>query len=141
MLLQIDRLVTRAFRNLKADEVLNFSVAVTVMRVQRKWRARMRAAKMKRKKEVWCAVGIGPSKPRVSALWWCSPGCRRLSTHQAYIYASVHMFVQHGTETEWTSTLHKHCLTLQSCIGECSSVRIVVLRLCMLMLWHHVTPP
>jgi hypothetical protein len=50
--LQINKLVTRAFRNLKADEVLNFSVAVTVMRVQRKWRARMRAAKMKRKKEV-----------------------------------------------------------------------------------------
>lgn len=49
---QIDRLVTRAFRNLKADEVLNFSVAVTVMRVQRKWRARMRAAKLKRKREV-----------------------------------------------------------------------------------------
>jgi hypothetical protein len=49
---QIDKLVSRAFRNLKADEVLNFSVAVTVMRVQRKWRARMRAAKMKRKKEV-----------------------------------------------------------------------------------------
>lgn len=50
--LQIDRLVTRAFKNLKADEVLNFSVAVTVMRVQRKWRARMRAAKLKRKREV-----------------------------------------------------------------------------------------
>jgi hypothetical protein len=49
---QIDRLVSRAFRNLKADEVLNFSVAVTVMRVQRKWRARMRAAKLKRKREV-----------------------------------------------------------------------------------------
>jgi hypothetical protein len=52
LLLQIDRLVSRAFRNLKADEVLNFSVAVTVMRVQRKWRARMRAAKLKRKREV-----------------------------------------------------------------------------------------
>lgn len=51
-LLQIDRLVNRAFKNLKADEVLNFSVAVTVMRVQRKWRARMRAAKLKRKREV-----------------------------------------------------------------------------------------
>lgn len=44
--------MTRAFKNLKADEVLNFSVAVTVMRVQRKWRARMRAAKLKRKREV-----------------------------------------------------------------------------------------
>ncbi len=32
--------------------MLNFSVAVTVMRVQRKWRARMRAAKLKRKREV-----------------------------------------------------------------------------------------
>jgi hypothetical protein len=49
---QIDRLVARAFKNLKADEVLNFSVAVTVMRVQRKWRSRMRAAKLKRKREV-----------------------------------------------------------------------------------------
>jgi hypothetical protein len=57
---QINKLVTRAFRNLKADEVLNFSVAVTVMRVQRKWRARMRAAKMKRKKEVR-AQAAGPS--------------------------------------------------------------------------------
>lgn len=57
---QINKLVTRAFRNLKADEVLNFSVAVTVMRVQRKWRARMRAAKMKRKKEVRVQAA-GPS--------------------------------------------------------------------------------
>jgi hypothetical protein len=53
--------VSRAFRNLKADEVLNFSVAVTVMRVQRKWRARMRAAKLKRKREVcgWSPQGLG----------------------------------------------------------------------------------
>lgn len=48
---QIDRLVSRAFRGMRSDEVLNFSVAVTVMRVQRKWRARMRAAKLKRTKE------------------------------------------------------------------------------------------
>jgi hypothetical protein len=55
--------VSRAFRNLKADEVLNFSVAVTVMRVQRKWRARMRAAKLKRKREV--RVSIMPAVD-----WW-----------------------------------------------------------------------
>lgn len=68
---QINKLVSRAFRNLKADEVLNFSVAVTVMRVQRKWRARMRAAKMKRKKEVGvfacvcaCVAGGGDGRGR-----------------------------------------------------------------------------
>jgi hypothetical protein len=31
---QIDRLVARHFRGMRSDEVLNFSVAVTVMRVQ-----------------------------------------------------------------------------------------------------------
>ena len=41
---QIDRLIARTFRGMRADDVLNFSVAVTVMRVQRKWRARMRGA-------------------------------------------------------------------------------------------------
>eukprot|EP00775_Hariotina_reticulata_P006841 gene6841-7059_t len=58
---QIDRLVARAFKNLKADEVLNFSVAVTVMRVQRKWRSRMRAAKLKRKRELRAERGLAPS--------------------------------------------------------------------------------
>lgn len=47
---QLDRLVEKFFRNLQSDEMLNFSVAVTVGRVQRKWRARMRAAKLMRKK-------------------------------------------------------------------------------------------
>jgi len=31
---QIDRLVAKHFKNMRSDEVLNFSVAVTVMRVQ-----------------------------------------------------------------------------------------------------------
>ncbi len=31
---QIDRLCAKHFNNVKVDEVLNFSVAVTVMRVQ-----------------------------------------------------------------------------------------------------------
>jgi hypothetical protein len=31
---QLDNMVTRAFKTLTADDVLNFSVAVTVMRVQ-----------------------------------------------------------------------------------------------------------
>lgn len=76
-LLQINKLVTRAFRNLKADEVLNFSVAVTVMRVQRKWRARMRAAKMKRKKEVRGeAVGDGAAS---------IVGCALLSTVNSHV--------------------------------------------------------
>jgi hypothetical protein len=68
---QINKLVTRAFRNLKADEVLNFSVAVTVMRVQRKWRARMRTAKMKRKKEVRSthSMGRGSCKHVISVPW------------------------------------------------------------------------
>ncbi|WIA07983.1 hypothetical protein OEZ85_007455 [Tetradesmus obliquus] len=64
---QIDRLVSRAFRNLKADEVLNFSVAVTVMRVQRKWRARMRAAKLKRKREFRAERGVAPAYSDVVA--------------------------------------------------------------------------
>ncbi|KAF8072369.1 NaCP60E [Scenedesmus sp. PABB004] len=64
---QIDRLVFRAFRGLKADEVLNFSVAVTVMRVQRKWRARMRAAKLKRKREFRAERGVAPEYADVVA--------------------------------------------------------------------------
>ena len=44
-------MVESFFRNLQSDEMLNFSVAVTVMRVQRQWRARMRAAKLRRKKD------------------------------------------------------------------------------------------
>ncbi|KAI8464917.1 MAG: Ion transport protein-domain-containing protein [Monoraphidium minutum] len=58
---QIDRLVARAFKGMRSDEVLNFSVAVTVMRVQRKWRARMRAAKLKRKKETRAERGVVPT--------------------------------------------------------------------------------
>lgn len=49
---QIDRLVDKFFHDLAAqDEMLNFSVAITVMKVQRKWRTRMRAAKLRRKKQ------------------------------------------------------------------------------------------
>ncbi|GIL78272.1 hypothetical protein Vretifemale_7701, partial [Volvox reticuliferus] len=48
---QIDRLVNKFFRELPTqDEMLNFSVAITVMKVQRKWRTRMRASKLMRKK-------------------------------------------------------------------------------------------
>ncbi|GLI63280.1 hypothetical protein VaNZ11_006186 [Volvox africanus] len=47
----MDRLVNKFFRELPTqDEMLNFSVAITVMKVQRKWRTRMRAAKLMRKK-------------------------------------------------------------------------------------------
>eukprot|EP00198_Chlamydomonas_reinhardtii_P001158 XP_001690493.1 voltage-gated Ca2+ channel, alpha subunit [Chlamydomonas reinhardtii] len=49
---QIDRLVDKFFHELTAqDEMLNFSVAITVMKVQRKWRTRMRAAKLRRKNQ------------------------------------------------------------------------------------------
>ncbi|KAG2432797.1 hypothetical protein HXX76_008531 [Chlamydomonas incerta] len=49
---QIDRLVDKFFHELAAqDEMLNFSVAITVMKVQRKWRTRMRAAKLRRKNQ------------------------------------------------------------------------------------------
>lgn len=64
---QIDRLVARAFRDLRSDEVLNFSVAVTVMRVQRKWRARMRAAKMRRTKETRADRAAAPDHADVVA--------------------------------------------------------------------------
>lgn len=48
---QIDKLADKHFRALRdADEQLNFSTAVVVMRVQNKWRAKMRAAKWKRKR-------------------------------------------------------------------------------------------
>ncbi|KXZ47565.1 hypothetical protein GPECTOR_34g724 [Gonium pectorale] len=48
---QIERLVDKFFHGLaEQEEMLNFSVAVTVMKVQRKWRTRMRAAKLMRKK-------------------------------------------------------------------------------------------
>lgn len=86
--------MTRAFRNLKADEVLNFSVAVTVMRVQRKWRARMRAAKMKRKKEVWCAAGIGPSKTQDVSLVVLQPRVQNITNASSTFCASVHKVVQ-----------------------------------------------
>eukprot|EP00798_Chlamydomonas_sp_ICE-L_P015920 gene15920-22054_t len=47
----LDKLVERFFKNLHNDEIFNFSVAVVAGKVQRKWRARMRAAKLRRKKE------------------------------------------------------------------------------------------
>jgi hypothetical protein len=117
---QIDRLVARHFKNMRSDEVLNFSVAVTVMRVQvgggcillllesktlawaprasilvelairlklrcsghkhtnlaappslsvsqRKWRARMRAAKLKRTKETRAERSVVPAYADVVA--------------------------------------------------------------------------
>lgn len=45
MKLQIDRMIAKFFSSLPVDEQLNFSVAVTVMSVQRKWRQRMKAHK------------------------------------------------------------------------------------------------
>ncbi len=46
MKLQIDRMIAKFFAGLPNDEQLNFSVAVTVMKVQRKWRARMRTLRV-----------------------------------------------------------------------------------------------
>lgn len=48
MKLQIDRMIAKFFSSLPVDEQLNFSVAVTVMSVQRKWRQRMKAHKVDR---------------------------------------------------------------------------------------------
>ena len=47
MKLQIDRMIAKFFSSLPVDEQLNFSVAVTVMSVQRKWRQRMKAHKVR----------------------------------------------------------------------------------------------
>ncbi len=41
--------------------MLNFSVAITVMKVQRKWRIRMRAAKLRRKKQLRSERAVAPS--------------------------------------------------------------------------------
>ncbi len=46
MKLQIDRMIAKFFSSLPVDKQLNFSVAVTVMSVQRKWRQRMKAHKV-----------------------------------------------------------------------------------------------
>ena len=46
MKLQIDRMIAKFFSSLPVDEQLNFSVAVTVMSVQRQWRQRMKAHKV-----------------------------------------------------------------------------------------------
>ena len=46
MKLQIDRMIAKFFSSLPVDEQLNFSVAVTVMSVQRNWRQRMKAHKV-----------------------------------------------------------------------------------------------
>lgn len=46
MKLQIDRMIAKFFSSMPVDEQLNFSVAVTVMSVQRKWRQRMKAHKV-----------------------------------------------------------------------------------------------
>ncbi|KAK9823801.1 hypothetical protein WJX72_005586 [[Myrmecia] bisecta] len=45
---QIERMIQKFFAHLHLDEELNFSVAVVVMRVQRKWRAKMRANRIRR---------------------------------------------------------------------------------------------
>jgi hypothetical protein len=50
--------VSRHFRGLKSDNLLNFSVAMTVMAVQRKWRARMKVVNLRRKKEARAARGL-----------------------------------------------------------------------------------
>ncbi|KAL6748527.1 Ion transport protein-domain-containing protein [Haematococcus lacustris] len=55
---QLDRLAEKFFQGLPHDEAINFSMAVTVGRVQRQWRARMRAAKLRRRK-TWRAQRDG----------------------------------------------------------------------------------
>ncbi len=51
----------------QSDDMLNFSVAITVMKVQRKWRTRMRAAKLRRKKKWRDDRQDGPSYEAVFA--------------------------------------------------------------------------
>lgn len=108
--------MSRAFRNLKADEVLNFSVAVTVMRVQRKWRARMRAAKMKRKKEVGvfaCVAGgertLRASPPAFSA------GRTQYQLVQAYKALCVRRHVGHQCGHQHVC----HCCWLCALLSVC----------------------
>lgn len=49
---QIEQLVEKFFRDLNKDnEQMNFSAAVSVMLIQRKWRTRMRAHRLRRMKE------------------------------------------------------------------------------------------
>jgi hypothetical protein len=110
---QIDRLVSRAFKNLKADEVLNFSVAVTVMRVQRKWRARMRAAKLKRKREVR-AGSRGGSRCGVSV-----SAASAARAHTQHTHPPVHA---------------------PRCRVCCSSARTAALHRCMLTWWRSGIP-
>lgn len=58
---QLDRLVEKFFRSLQTEESMNFHAAVSVGRVQRNWRARARAAKLKRKKMWRCSRFSAPN--------------------------------------------------------------------------------
>lgn len=49
---QLDRLIDKFFNNLPFDSTLNFSSAVMVPRLERKWRARFQAKKLKRRQDV-----------------------------------------------------------------------------------------
>jgi len=57
MKLQIDRMIAKFFSSLPVDEQLNFSVAVTIMSVQRKWRQRMKAHKVTPPSWLHCRPG------------------------------------------------------------------------------------
>lgn len=49
---QLDRLTDKFFNTLPMDSALNFSSAVMVPRIERKWRARFQAKKLKRRNDV-----------------------------------------------------------------------------------------
>ena len=47
---QIEKLTHHFFKNLQPEEMLNFSTAVVVMKVQKRWRARTRAIRLRRRR-------------------------------------------------------------------------------------------
>ncbi len=62
---QIDRLVEKFCETMTNGDALNFRAAVSVGRVQRKWQARTRAAKLMRKKEWRRARAQAPDYSKV----------------------------------------------------------------------------
>jgi hypothetical protein len=48
---QLDKLTHHFFKNIKEEDMLNFSTAVVVERVQKRWRARTRAIRLRRRKQ------------------------------------------------------------------------------------------
>lgn len=84
----------------QADEQMNFSVAISVMLIQRKWKTRMRAARTKRKKQWRASRRDGPSYVQVGTVG--AEGANQLQHYMSFHANSISQFIEMHLFCAWS---------------------------------------